>query len=382
MMEVSGGLCGKKQPRPAKPVFAGRGSSSVALSTPEPLPSPSAPRVDSSRSSPRLSRACPVASMASSSATSAIFEPAASAPPPAPPRPLSLPAAPTPVPLLGLATLAPPLPKAPAVPLPPRPSSSSVEAVADPRPPKTPPTAPPVRTVEPLGQERGAIAKGLSKAAPPQGQDLTVIGVLGSIDHPAYAYFVWRQRMTIKTLCTHFWPSIQAGTDEAALGHWRLAMRVLSLDMDAMGDMCLLIAQGPSGRCEANEILWSLLTKHALVEPQRNLSHLTSTLVTRARHRIDRPPASHADSSRFSWKSALLPQGEARFHPNRVPQGRFEILTGPQGEPLAPPRCWRLLEPVSVASSSPMVAPLGQDPREGSQSHAPRFNPQLVEPEA
>ena len=197
--------------------------------------------------------------------SSAACEPAASAPPPAPRRPMTSPAPPTAVPLLGLATVAPRPPKAPAVPLP-RVSSSSVETVA-PRPPKTPPTPPPVRTVEPVGQERGAIAKGLSKAAPPQDQDLTVTGMLGSIGHLAYAYFVWRQRMTIKTLCTHFWPSIQAGTDEAALGHWRLAMRVLSLDMDAMGDMFLLIAQGPSGRCEANEILWSSLTKHALAEP-------------------------------------------------------------------------------------------------------------------
>ena len=70
---------------------------------------------------------------------------------------------------------------------------------------------------------------------------------------------------------------------------WIEILRTLELDKKAQSDLFLLAQQGIAGRSEANEILWGLLSDHALRAPYRDFSNKCSNRVGQARQYLDRP---------------------------------------------------------------------------------------------
>ena len=116
----------------------------------------------------------------------------------------------------------------------------------------------------------------------------------------------------------------------------------LELDRKAQMDPMLLAHQGEVGRYEANDILWNLLSVWAPKPDYQDLSNKTSSMVTLARKRIDRPPRDHRDMWGWSWSRYCEPQ-HPQWSPKAVPRDPFGILvkTGPGGVPLPPPDCWR-----------------------------------------
>ena len=121
---------------------------------------------------------------------------------------------------------------------------------------------------------------------------------------------------------------------------WIEILQFLELDSKAMWDLMLLAHQGESGRVEANEILWVLLSETALDPQYRDMSNKTSSLVGKARRHLDRPPARHADREFWTWSHYWEPRNPA-FAPSAVPVPPFRICTTREGRPVAPPDCWR-----------------------------------------
>ena len=141
---------------------------------------------------------------------------------------------------------------------------------------------------------------------------LTRLGVLQKINSPYYKFLEFHQRMRIWRLLAEDWGSMQGASDLDALAAWQTACEVLELDAVSIEDLFLLVAQGPPGRAEANEILWKLLAEFSLSDPpHRDLSRKCSSMVTEARHRIDRPPRHHGDRAWWTWKKAIYPRDEA-----------------------------------------------------------------------
>ena len=119
---------------------------------------------------------------------------------------------------------------------------------------------------------------------------------------------------------------------------------VLELDAKAQLDLWLLAFASTAGRCEANEILWSLLSDHALKEDYRDLSRLTSHVVNRQRALIDRLPFKDmALRQSWSWHLSVEPRNRA-FHPLVAPRSPadYTLRMGEGGEPLQPPHCWQM----------------------------------------
>ena len=197
--------------------------------------------------------------------------------------------------------------------------------------------------------------------ARPGEHPLTALGVLKELRCPYYPFLEWRQRMELRDLLTIYWPSIQGGKDQEALDNWRKAIEVLELDGEAVTDLMLLVAQGRAGRAEANEILWDLMSHWALVDrDHRDLSRKCSSMVTRARRIIDRPPWNHSDRVTWTFKHAMDPRNPA-FAAAEVPVAP-RVLTGPGGVPLRPPACWAP-PPAPPAPPAPQGPPAGEEPR-------------------
>ena len=160
-----------------------------------------------------------------------------------------------------------------------------------------------------------------------------------------FKYFEWRYLTWIRDVLTLRWHIVQGGTGPEALNIWQEIFVTLELDTRAIRDLMLLAHSGKVGRAEANEILWTLLSDHALRHTYLDLSKTTTRMVKEARQNIDRPPAGHEDNEWWQWWVYSTIRNP-RFDPLGAPNPDvdiFEILTGPGGAPLEPPDCWRFI---------------------------------------
>ena len=173
---------------------------------------------------------------------------------------------------------------------------------------------------------------------------LRTLGILMNCNHPAKAFYEHRFLVWIKECLTTKWPLIQGGNDKEALKCWLTIFWVLELDRKATLDIMLLAHQGGVGRCEANEVLWQLLSIWAIKRPYEELSNKCTSMVYDARRRIDRPPRGHQDFRNWSWSKYCEPR-HRQWSPTAVPRdpdGNLvrRMITGSGGVPLPPPQCW------------------------------------------
>ena len=173
---------------------------------------------------------------------------------------------------------------------------------------------------------------------------LRTLGILTRWDHPAVKFYEHRFLVWIKDCLTRQWPLIQGGCDNEALECWVTIFWVLELDRKATLDIMLLAHQGVVGRCEANEILWQLLSIWAIRRPYEELSNKCTSMVYDARRFVDRPPQNHKDLWGWSWSKYCVPR-HPQWAPTAVPRSPTgallsRVTTGPGGVPLPPPQCW------------------------------------------
>ena len=167
---------------------------------------------------------------------------------------------------------------------------------------------------------------------------LTSLGWLKYLEHPSFPYFEFQYLKFLHQALTMNWGHLQGGTGPAALRMWWETLQTLELDRKAQVDLLLLAHSGLAGRAEANEILWELLSEWGLKHDYRDLSSKCSNLVNKRRRWIDRPPAEHEDRFWWTWDKHKDPRHE-HFSPLKVPR-RWQVVMGPGGEPVAPPRCF------------------------------------------
>ena len=123
---------------------------------------------------------------------------------------------------------------------------------------------------------------------------------------------------------------------------WIEILRTLELDKKAQVDLFLLAQQGHAGRTEANEILWGLLSDHALRTPYRDLSNNCSNRVGQARQYLDRPGWGHPSwhgRDPWAWSRYDDPRNP-HFSPRVVPHCH-KLIIGEGGLPLTPPALWQ-----------------------------------------
>ena len=178
----------------------------------------------------------------------------------------------------------------------------------------------------------------------------TTIGLLKQLNHPNWRYFEFRRLLFLYNCLTVHWGEIQRGTGPVALHRWLLIFLVLELDRKAQLDLMLLANSGYCGRCEANEILWNVLSYWALKHDYEDLSNKVSQLVGKARRNIDRPPEKnkeglwHEDLRWWSWSRYDVPR-HPQWGPHAIPHGSSVILEEGTNLPLPPPRCVGPVEP-------------------------------------
>ena len=158
-----------------------------------------------------------------------------------------------------------------------------------------------------------------------------------------HIHFPWYEYMYLRFIhscLTEHWALLQGGISQEALAKWHEIFEILELDQKARRDFMLLLHSGLVGRCEANEILWNLLSWWALQPEYRNLSFKTSQMILRARKYIDRPPRTHGDRHKWTWRMYAEPR-HPHWSPLAVPApGTWTLLMGPGRLPLPPPQCW------------------------------------------
>ena len=159
------------------------------------------------------------------------------------------------------------------------------------------------------------------------------------MNHWNFPYFELKYLQFIKKCLTDDWALIQGGHDEETLRLWQRIFETLEIDRKAMVDLMLLAHSGESGRAEANEILWWLLSHWALKPDYEDLSHKVTSEVTQARRKFDRPPANHRDLAWWRWSLYWEPRAP-RWGPRAAPAPWARVRAGPGGEPVAPPDCW------------------------------------------
>ena len=212
-------------------------------------------------------------------------------------------------------------------------------------------------TVQVLGRPAAAGARWTPAAVAPAGaflrfpqlggpactggaHDLTSLGLLKAIDHPFFPLLEWRYHLFIRKCLVEYWPPLQCGADEVALGMRKLIFLVLEIDRKAKLDFMLLAQSGENGRALANELLWNLLSNTALNGDYRNLSNLVSSDVKWYRRLLDRPPDNHRDRERWGWNLLWVVQKPDWGPRAPPPVETVRIRTLPGGIPLAPPACW------------------------------------------
>jgi hypothetical protein len=147
---------------------------------------------------------------------------------------------------------------------------------------------------------------------------------------------------------TEDWGFIQGGGGDETLQMWKRLFRILELTRRAQRDILDLSQRGIAGRIMANKLIWDLCHDWAFNPLNENLSLLCSDGVARACRRIEMPPALDPEgpnerlqwTSEAGWATYQVPEDHLRFSPNAVPRGCWTVVTGPAGEPLAPPECW------------------------------------------
>ena len=164
--------------------------------------------------------------------------------------------------------------------------------------------------------------------------------------HPTAEYFELWYRHCIRTLLVDLWYLMQGGTNGEACHLWLRACKVLELDRKAKMELFLLLQQGKKGRAVGNKMMWHLLTDQALRKPYRNLSMLVSNQIKWKRQAIDRPGRQMEDLKWWTWECywdleyGNLHEWAAAGAPNSEGTYEWEIVTGPGGVPLPPPRCY------------------------------------------
>lgn len=166
------------------------------------------------------------------------------------------------------------------------------------------------------------------------------MGWLKYLEDPTWTYWEHEYLRFIHQTLTLDWHLIQSQVNDEALRKWMTIFRVLELDRKAMVDLMLLAQSGVVGRSKANQILWKLLSTWALDPAYEDLSHKVSSEVGWARRTFDRPPRGHKDLGWWRWSAYEDPHWSYRWSPREVPQGPWDLVMGPGGEPLQPPKCW------------------------------------------
>ena len=164
------------------------------------------------------------------------------------------------------------------------------------------------------------------------------LGHLKNLDVLGWKFFEFQFLVWVHEILTKRWGIVQGGSDMRALSLWIEIFWTLELDRKAQADLMLLAHEGLAGRCEANEILWELLTTWALKPEYEDLSHKVTNMVFVARMALDRPPSWHEDRGTWRWQKYWEPR-HPQWSPRAVPVS-YAVLTGPGGVPLAPPHCW------------------------------------------
>ena len=191
---------------------------------------------------------------------------------------------------------------------------------------------------EPRVPEDPAKGEGKGKGRGKDTVKYTTLGLLKQQGHWQFEFLEWWYLVFIRECLTTYWGIIQRGSGAQALERWNLIFLVLELDRKAQLDLMLLAHTGLAGRAEANEILWDLLSIWALKDDYLDLSHKVTSMVGRARRNLDRPPRNHPDREWWTWTCYWEPRRPS-WSPRAVPD-HYEVITGPNGEPLAPPACF------------------------------------------
>ena len=166
----------------------------------------------------------------------------------------------------------------------------------------------------------------------------TTLGHLKYLRHWDFEYYEWVYLDFIKQCLTVDWPRIQGGSSDEDLQLWKRICVMIELDKKAIADLMLLAHSGEAGRCEANEVMWILLSDLCLRDDYEDLSKVTSSLVLNARKNIDRPPNTHRDFKTWYWAKYWVPRNP-KFAPSAVPLGA--VVQRIEGRaPVPPPDCW------------------------------------------
>ena len=158
---------------------------------------------------------------------------------------------------------------------------------------------------------------------------------------PAAPYFEWHYLHLIHSFLTKHWWILQGRSDAEALKLLKQVLKVLELDQKAKRDLFLLMQSGSVGRCHGNKLLWNVMSGPALDPTYRDLSHLVTSEVYKARRDFDRPPRGHKDLDWWCWDYYSYPIKQLkRWAPDALPNRPWSLQMGPGNKPLAPPDCW------------------------------------------
>ena len=193
---------------------------------------------------------------------------------------------------------------------------------------------------EPQGPPPAPTGPNTAPRYQPPGRVLTTLGWLKHLDDPAFPYYEHHYLQIIYEALTWKWGTLQGGDDEKTMQEWFMLLKFLEVDRKAKVDLMLLAQSGHVGRCKANEILWNLLSVHALDPRYEDLSNKISNLVGWARRSFDRPPREHADLKWWWWSCYEEPaQRDLKWSPRAVP-AHYSVAYGPGLMPQPPPACF------------------------------------------
>ena len=164
------------------------------------------------------------------------------------------------------------------------------------------------------------------------------LGIIKNTRLPGFRYFEHAFLLWVHDILTTKWGLVQGGTNEGTLAIWKEIFMTLELDKKAQADLMLLAHMGVAGRCEANEIIWDLLSIWAIKHEYQDLSNKATNIVFQARRHLERPPETHQDRGQWRWQKYWEPR-HPQWSPWAVPQS-YVLITGEGGIPLAPPNCW------------------------------------------
>ncbi len=174
--------------------------------------------------------------------------------------------------------------------------------------------------------------------------DMTTLGWLKHSKGPQFPWFEWHYLHFIKKCLTTDWKQIQGGSGDETMQIIIEIFNVLELNTKARMDFTLLMHTGPVGRTLANKLMWTLLSDWALDDRYLDLSSNVSWECYKARRTFERPEWRGEDLRRWTWEHLdHCKNADWHWHPAAVPGEFYQVVLGPQGEPLPPPRCWLMV---------------------------------------